>query len=86
MNKHANFIWLYTIGQPARKIQLGHNVIASGADGAIYRIRKHPELVAKIYHKAGSDPQRLDKIKAMLAAPPNIPSLEIEDTQYVQLA
>lgn len=85
MKSNIGDIWLNLDGSHYEKIKLDQNVIASGADGSIYAIKGHPKLVAKIYHDAASYPARFEKIKAMLKAPPNIPTLDINGTEYVQL-
>ncbi len=78
--------YLHAIGQAARAIHVHAEVIASGADGAIRAIDGQPPQVAKIYHPQALDPRRHDKIRAMLAAVPDIPPLNLNGREYVQLA
>lgn len=49
-----------------------------GGEGVIYRLPDNPDLAAKIYHPDKMNPERVSKLKAMLANAPDDPALEKE--------
>lgn len=67
-------------------IQLERSTIGSGADARIYRIVDYPELAAKVYHDPDKDPSRADKVRAMMDAPPDLPTIQEKGTTYCQIA
>lgn len=67
-------------------IQLQGASLGSGADAGVYRIAGYPELVAKVYHDPAKDPDRCDKIRAMMVAPPDLPAISENGTTYYQTA
>lgn len=81
--QHLTFI---KIDGSLSRISVDKTPLGSGAEGAIYQINSHPDLVAKLYHHPGSDPARLDKIKAMLQSPPQLSAIESHGQKYIQLA
>ncbi len=45
-------------------------VLGSGGEGIVYRVKERPQQVAKVYHTSQRTPQREQKLQAMLANPP----------------
>lgn len=48
--------------------------IGEGGEAAVYAVSEHPQLALKHYHKI--DPERAQKLRAMIAYPPRDPALE----------
>lgn len=45
-----------------------------------------PELASKLYHHPAKDPDRPDKLRAMLERPPDLPAIREKGSVYVQIA
>jgi ankyrin repeat protein len=69
-----------------RRLHIDEAALASGADGSIHHVKDQPELIAKCYHNPDKDPLRLNKIQAMLEAPPDLPDIYHREHRYVQIA
>lgn len=77
---------LFELSGSNRLVRVAPSALASGGDGAIYLVKGEPELVAKIYHNPGKDPDRQRKVRAMLSDPPLLPPIEVNGFHYTQMA
>ena len=58
-------------------------VLGSGGEGAVYGIRSHPDLVAKIYHSNRRTDEVISKLDVMINYPPRT---EDEQTGHLFVA
>jgi len=86
MKRGSLYLGPESAGQDRSLLSIDPNPFGSGADANIHRIVNRPELAAKIYHEPGRDPDRPEKIRAMLAMPPDLPPIRGEGTSYIQVA
>lgn len=68
------------------KEKLGALLNKGGAAGKIYQDVSHPFLVAKIFHDKNKSNTNRQKLEAMLHNRPNIPLIEHDGRNYVQIA
>ena len=59
--------------QTGEHVVLGRE-LARGGEGAVYAVDGSPGLVAKLYHAHQLNPERIAKVRAMLANPPDDPT------------
>lgn len=60
--------------------------LGGGAAGDIYRVARHPELVAKIYRTPADRQQYQAKIEDMVRRPPKLPPIVEGGREFVQIA
>lgn len=58
----------FTVG--GTPVVLGQQMGISGAEGTVYQVRGHPKMVAKVFHQSKQTPERVAKIRAMVARKP----------------
>lgn len=68
------------------KEKLGALLHKGGAAGKIYLNLTHPDLVAKIFHEKNKSHTNRQKLEAMLHNRPNIPPIEYDGQNFVQIA
>lgn len=49
-----------------------HDILGNGAEGSVYKLRNHPNLVAKIYHPNKLTSDTIKKLEVMINYPPRI--------------
>ena len=47
-----------------------HDILGNGAEGAVYKLKSHPDLVAKIYHRDKITADTIKKLEVMINYPP----------------
>lgn len=83
-----NFIYynaIFSDGHFERE-KLGELVHKGGAAGKIYKSATHPHLVAKIFHDKTKSNTNRRKLEAMLQNRPNIPPVQYDGRNIVQIA
>lgn len=85
MNEKNTYLALYPDGHH-EEIVLGKLLNKGGAAGKIYVDLTHKNSVAKIYHDRDKSETNRKKLEGMLANRPNIPSIENEGKEYIQIA
>ena len=68
------------------KITLGKMINKGGASGKIYLVEGRPESVVKIFHNTEKSATNRKKLEAMLLNKPNFQPVEINGTEYIQIA
>jgi DNA-binding helix-hairpin-helix protein with protein kinase domain len=48
--------------------------LSKGGEGTIYEVPRHPNLLAKVYHRDKRNPERFRKLQIMVAYPPDNPT------------
>ena len=76
---------IFSDGHFEREV-LGELINKGGAAGKIYKSVTHPKLVAKIFHEKGKSQTNRRKLEAMLLNPPNIPHIQSDGREFVQIA
>ncbi len=87
MNK-PNFTYynaIFSDGHFERE-KLGELINKGGAAGKIYKSISHPQLVAKIFHDKNKSTTNRRKLEAMLQNRPNIPPIQYDGRNIVQIA
>lgn len=83
---YARTVQLVDLTGGKTTLNLAESPLASGGAGAIYLVKDHQDLVVKLYHQPQKDPQRLQKLQAMLAGPPQLPAIKANQNIYLQIA
>lgn len=69
-----------------KKVTLGKILNRGGAEGRIYEVEEHPQLVAKIFHSLTKSNTYRKKLEAMLVNAPHFPPTVKDGVEYVQIA
>lgn len=85
MSENNKYLALYPDGHH-EEIELGEVLNKGGAAGKIFKDLSHENSVAKIYHEREKSETNRKKLEAMLQNRPNIPSIENEGKNYIQIA
>ncbi len=85
MSENNKYLALYPDGHH-EEVELGELLNKGGAAGKIYKDIAHENSVAKIYHDREKSEIYRKKLEAMLQNRPNIPSIENEGKEYIQIA
>ncbi len=85
MTETASYLALYPEGRH-EEITLGKMLNKGGAAGKIFEVEGQPKIVAKIFHDNEKSESNRKKLEAMLQNKPNIPSIENNGTEYIQIA
>ena len=83
--ENNKYLALYPDGHH-EEVVLGELLNKGGAAGKIYADLTHKNCVAKIYHEREKSETNRKKLEGMLANRPNIPSIENEGKEYIQIA
>lgn len=83
--KIIEYTALYADGHHER-IRIGELLNKGGAAGKIFRDASHANSVAKIYHDTSKSDTNRKKLQAMLQNRPNIPTINHEGKEYIQIA
>ena len=68
------------------KITLGRLINKGGASGKIYLVEGRPESVVKIFHNTEKSASNRQKLQAMLLNKPNFQPVDINGTEFIQIA
>ncbi len=85
MSEKNKYLALYPDGHH-EEVVLGELINKGGASGKIYADLTHKNCVAKIYHERKNSETNRQKLEGMLAYRPNIPSIENDGKEYIQIA
>ena len=85
MSENNKYLALYPDGHH-EEVVLGQLLNKGGAAGKIYEDLTHKNSVAKIYHDRSKSETNRKKLEGMLLNKPNIPSIENEGKEYIQIA
>lgn len=85
MSENTKYLALYPDGHH-EEVELGELLNKGGAAGKIYKDISHENSVAKIYHEREKSETNRKKLEAMLQNRPDIPSIENDGKNYIQIA
>ena len=68
------------------KVTLGKLINKGGASGKIYLVEGRPESVVKIFHNTEKSASNRKKLQAMLLNKPNFRPVDINGTEFTQIA